>query len=70
MKKKLFRVVGYSDCVREGKSSFRVLHCVGEPFYSNHEGECCINCFCDIEDGYEVGDEITVLKAGKNYVVC
>lgn len=69
MKKKIFRVVGYNDYESDVKR-FRVLHCVGESFYQNHVGEFVVTCYCDIEDGYEVGDQITVLKVGKNYVVC
>lgn len=69
MKKKIFKVVGYND-YRSDSKSFRTLHLVGESFYPNHEGSFCCTAYVDIEDGYEVGDEVTVMKFGKSYVVC
>lgn len=69
MNTRVFEVVGKVNVLgKEGKRDFTVLHCVGDPFFSNCKGREVCKCFVDL-NAYDVGDLIDVVRIQNNYYV-
>lgn len=64
---KVYEVIGYSD-VKTEKGSWRVLNCVGDPFFSAHCGLSCEKVFTDVSAEITIGDKIQIVRAGKSVV--
>lgn len=65
---KVFEIVGMST-VKTPSKSFKVYHCVGDPFYDSHSGRFVCVCFSDLDSSFGVGDLVNVIRAGKNYYI-
>lgn len=64
---KVYDVIGYSD-IKTDKGAWRILNCIGEPFFSAHCGQAVEKVFSDISLDVTVGDKIQIVRAGKSCV--
>ena len=68
MYSKKFQVVGISHIKTDSKC-FKVVHCLGDPFFDSHVGQFTCVCFVGIDSNISVGDIVDVIRAGKNYYI-
>lgn len=69
MTKKTFEVVGLSTIkAKDSDRSYDVLHLVGEPFYSNHNGKLVCTSFVGVGE-YRIGDIVEVINHKGDYII-